>query len=54
MLSRYVGEHWDIFYYWWIDDTKVAQLDDAMENGSQLEILPLDTEYWPEYLKNNQ
>ena len=54
MLSRYVGEHWDIFYYWWIDDTKVAQLDDAMENGSQLEILPLDMTYWPEYLKNNQ
>jgi len=54
MLSRYVGEHWDIFYYWWIDDDKVSRLDNAMANGDQLEILPLDTEYWPEYLKNNQ
>jgi len=54
MLSRYVGEHWDILYYWWIDDTKASSLEDAMANGEQLEILPLDTEYWPEYLKNNK
>jgi microcin C transport system substrate-binding protein len=54
MLSRYVGEYWDIFYYWWIDDEKSTRLENAITNGNQLEILPLDMTYWPEYLKNNQ
>ena len=54
MLSRYVGEYWDIFYYWWIDDEKVTTLENAQIHNEQLEILPLDTKYWPNYLKQNQ
>lgn len=54
MLSRYVGEYWDIFYYWWIDDEKVTTLENAQSHNEQLEILPLDTKYWPNYLKQNQ
>ena len=54
MLSRYVGEYWDIFYYWWIDDEKVTTLENAQTHNEQLEILPLDTKYWPNYLKQNQ
>ena len=50
MLSRYVGEYWDAFYYWWIDDEKVDRLDDAMQNGKQLPIMPIDMKYWPAYL----
>ena len=54
MLSRYVGEYWDAFYYWWIDDQKVEQLSDAMENSKELPKVPIDMKYWPEYLvKNN-
>ena len=54
MLSRYVGEYWDAFYYWWIDDQKVNQLSDAMENGKELPKVSIDMKYWPEYLvKNN-
>lgn len=53
-LSRYVGEYWDIFYYWWIDEDKASQLDNAVANGEQLDVLPLDMTYWPEYLKNHQ
>ena len=51
MLSRYVGEFWDAFYYWWIEDGKVTQLDDAMQNGKQLPIKPIDMKYWPDYLE---
>ena len=54
MLSRYVGEYWDAFYYWWIDDQKVNQLSDAMESGKELPKVSIDMKYWPEYLvKNN-
>jgi len=50
MLSRYVGEFWDAFYYWWIDDQKVDQLSDAMKNNKELPKVPIDMKYWPEYL----
>ena len=54
MLSRYVGEYWDAFYYWWIDDQKLNQLSDAMERGKELPKVSIDMKYWPEYLvKNN-
>ena len=54
MLSRYVGEYWDAFYYWWIDDRKVNQLSDAMKSGKELPKVSIDMKYWPEYLvKNN-
>ncbi|MBT3299400.1 MAG: hypothetical protein HN657_00185 [Candidatus Marinimicrobia bacterium] len=54
MLSRYVGEHWDVFYYWWFDNDKEIRLEKAMGDGKQLETLPLDTDYWPNYLKANK
>jgi len=53
MLSRYVGEYWDAIYYWWIDDEKVKQLNDAMANDKKLPIVPIDMKYWPQYLLNN-
>ena len=52
MLSRYVGEYWDTLYYWWIDDEKAKNLDDAMENDKKLPIMPIDMKYWPQYLEN--
>ena len=54
MLSRYVGEYWDAFYYWWIDEEVHEQLADAMEEGRELDLKPIDMKYWPDYLKNNQ
>ena len=54
MLSRYVGEYWDAFYYWWIDEEAQEQLTDAMEDGRKLDLKPIDMKYWPDYLKNNQ
>ena len=54
MLSRYVGEYWDVFYYWWIDEEVHEQLADAMEKGRELDLKPIDMKYWPDYLKNNQ
>lgn len=53
MLSRYVGEFWDAFYYWWVDDEKVAQLSDAMAKNNNLPIVPIDMKYWPQYLLKN-
>jgi microcin C transport system substrate-binding protein len=54
MLSRYVGEYWDAFYYWWIDEEVQEQLTNAMEDDRKLDLKPIDMKYWPDYLKNNQ
>jgi hypothetical protein len=54
MLSRYVGEYWDAFYYWWIDDKKVNQLQSAMSENKSLSTVPIDMKYWPGYLRDNE
>ena len=54
MLSRYVGEYWDAFYYWWIDEEVHDQLTAAKEDDRKLDLKPIDMKYWPDYLKNNQ
>ena len=54
MLSRYVGEFWDAFYYWWIDDAKEKTLELAMEQENELPLLPIDMKYWPKYLLENK
>ena len=54
MFSRYVGEYWDAFYYWWIDEEVQEQLTAAMEDSRAIDIKPIDMKYWPDYLKNNQ
>ena len=54
MLSRYVGEMWSIFSYWWIDTEKQQRLESAMETEESLPILPIDMKYWPDYLEKNK
>ena len=54
MLSRYVGEYWDAFYYWWIDEEVQDRLTAVMEEDRKLDLKPIDMKYWPDYLKNNQ
>ena len=54
MLSRYVGEFWDAFYYWWIDDAKEKTLELAMQQENELPLLPIDMKYWPKYLLENK
>ena len=53
MFSRYVGEHWDAFYYWWYDEEKDVQLKDAIKNDKKLPLKPIDMKYWPTYLSDN-
>ena len=53
MLSRYVGEFWDAFYYWWIDDVKEETLKVAMDQDKELPLLDIDMKYWPKYLREN-
>ena len=53
MLSRYVGEFWDAFYYWWYDEKKNQTLEESMKSGKTLTIKPIDMKYWPTYLINN-
>ena len=53
MLSRYVGEFWDAFYYWWYDEQKNSTLNESMKSGEALPIKPIDMKYWPIYLVNN-
>ena len=52
MFTRYIGEYWSIFSYWWIDPEKEANLEKAMAAGEKLPLAPLDMKYWPEYLKS--
>ena len=53
MFSRYVGEYWDSFYYWWYDEDKDNILKEAVENGSSLPLKRIDMKYWPDYLSKN-
>ena len=53
MFSRYVGEYWDSFYYWWYDKEKDNTLKEAIEKGSSLPLKPIDMKYWPDYLSKN-
>ena len=53
MFTRYIGEYWSIFSYWWIDPNKEANLEKVMASGEKLPLAPLDMKYWPEYLKNH-
>ena len=50
MFSRYVGEYWDAFYYWWYDESKDSRLKKTQNNGISLPIKPIDMKYWPDYL----
>ncbi len=52
MFSRYVGEYWDAFYYWWYDETKDTELKNAINNGTSFPLKPMDLKYWPDYLNN--
>ena len=54
MLSRYVGEFWDAFYYWWIDDAKNMTLKSSIDDKKELPLLPIDMKYWPNYLLKNK
>ena len=53
MFSRYVGEHWDVFDYWWYDEEKDVQLKDAIKSDKKLPLKPIDMKYWPIYLSEN-
>ncbi len=53
MFSRYVGELWDAFYYWWFDEDKDIQLEDAIKSDKELPLKPIDMKYWPKYLSEN-
>ena len=53
MFTRYQGDYWDVFRYWWIDDEKVQHLENAMANGNKLPQATMDMKFWPNYLKQN-
>ena len=53
MLTRYGGEHWDIFSYWWFDKEKEETLANAMKNNESLPLKPIDMKYWPKFLSKN-
>ena len=53
MLTRYGGEHWDIFSYWWYDEDKDKTLNNAIEQNINLPLEPIDMKYWPDFLSNN-
>ena len=43
--SRYGGEFWDAFTYWWYDEAS-AKLKSAMSNDQDLPIDPIEIK-WP-------
>jgi len=51
--SRYGGEFWDAFTFWWYDEDADAKLKSAMSNDQSLPIDPVEIKYWPAYKVNN-
>ena len=51
--SRYGGEFWDAFTYWWYDEEASAKLKSAMSNDQDLPIDPIEIKFWPAYKVNN-
>lgn len=53
MFTRYQGDYWDMFRYWWMDETKIQRLENAQANGQKLPQPAMDMKFWPNYLKQN-
>ena len=51
--SRYGGEFWDAFLYWWYDEEAATKLKSAMSNDQNLPIDPIEIKFWPAYKVNN-
>ena len=51
--SRYGGEFWDAFTYWWYDEEADARLKSAMSNDQDLPIEPIEIKFWPAYKVKN-
>jgi ABC-type dipeptide transport system, periplasmic component len=51
--SRYGGEFWDAFTYWWYDEEAATKLKSAMSNDQGLPIDPIEIKFWPAYQVNN-
>ena len=51
--TRYGGEFWDAFTFWWYDDEAGVKLKSAMSNDQSLPIDPIEIKYWPAYKVNN-
>ncbi|MBC8256503.1 MAG: hypothetical protein H8E85_04260 [Candidatus Marinimicrobia bacterium] len=53
MVDRFVGNRESIFFLWWFDPEKEAQLEKAMVNDTSLPIGDVDIKFWPNWMKNN-
>ena len=51
--TRYGGEFWDAFTYWWYDEEADARLKSAMSNDQDLPIDPIEIKFWPAYKIKN-
>ena len=51
--TRYGGEFWDAFIYWWYDEEADAKLKAAMSNDQDLPIDPIEIKFWPAYKVKN-
>jgi ABC-type transport system substrate-binding protein len=53
MFTRYQGDFWDVFRYWWMDENKIEQLVKAKSSGEKLPKAEMDMKFWPEYLERH-
>ena len=53
MFTRFQGDYWDMFRYWWMDDKKAERLKNAKDSGEKLPQAEMDMMFWPNYLKAN-
>ena len=53
MFTRFQGDYWDMFRYWWMDDKKAERLKNAKDSGKKLPQAEMDMMFWPNYLKAN-
>jgi len=54
MVHRFVGDYRSIFQYWWFDQEKVAQLDQAMENNTALESGEVEVNFWTKFAEKEK
>ena len=52
--SRYGGEFWDAFSFWWYDESADARLKSAMSDDQSLPVEPVEIKYWPAFKEENK
>ncbi len=54
MVDRYQGDYRSVFYYWWFDPDKIAQLDEAQKKDQSLPVGEVEVKYWLDFAEKEK